>query len=274
MTRYVVDRLWSVAGNDDLLPPESSYAEVVRESADALLPRISDLSLQAKLLILRAGAERSSQSLEALRARWANVSDDMYWPALSVLDSDEGSHRLAELIAGKETSRDRDSILKAGQVQQKILIDPAIVGPPLIDYAKLSAEHSRIAAGLVEGMLYAQPDPAPPSLEALAWEFAKSEHDAARAQLIYYAGSRIRSSSSTPGEVARRERLLKILIDRETGPNVQILIWKVIESAPERPDPQRHLNELVRRFGKNMIKSSIGIYGMLPGAEGLDFDFG
>ena len=274
MTRYVVHRLWRVAHQDDLLPPGSSHAEVVRESADAMLRRVSDPMLHAQLLILRAGAERSSQALEALRARWADISDDMYWPALSVLDSDEASQRLADLISGNETNRDKDSILRAAQVQEAILIDPAVVGPPLITYAQISPEHSRTAAGVVEGMLYAQPDPAPPALEALAVELAKSEHDAARSQLIYYAGSPVRSSRATSGEVARRERLLKTIIAHETGGNVRTLVWKVIESAPERPDPQGHLNELVRRFGKDMIRSNIETYAKLPGAEGLDLDFG
>ncbi|MBO4228392.1 hypothetical protein [Bradyrhizobium neotropicale] len=51
------------------------------------------------------------------------------------------------------------------------------------------------------------------------------------------------------------------------------LVWKIIESAPERPEPQRHLNELVRRFGSDTIRKHIGFFRKRPSAKGLDLDF-
>ncbi|MQX24092.1 hypothetical protein GHJ84_24730 [Sinorhizobium meliloti] len=50
-------------------------------------------------------------------------------------------------------------------------------------------------------------------------------------------------------------------------------MWKIIESAPERPSPQNHLNELVRRFGGDTVRNAIGVFRSFPGATYLDLEF-
>jgi hypothetical protein len=152
-------------------------------------------------------------------------------------------------------------------------LDPVQLAPHLARYSELSAENSRAAAAAAEGMLYARPDPAPPELEELASKLAASADDLTRAQLAYYAGSPVHGDEVTPGEIARRERLLTTLIAHETGKNLNQLVWKIIESSSERPNPQRHLDDLVRRFGRDAVLKRTEVFGQLPGAEGLDFDF-
>lgn len=269
---FVTKRLWSVAHFDGMAEDGSELAEAVRDAADTMLSCVTDSPLRATLLILRLEAERSKQLLDELRARWIDIPDELYWSALGVLGTDDASKRLAGLMEGKEPHRGVAEIIKAAAMQTSNIMNPAILAGPLVLYAELSPQQSRAAAGAVEGMLYSQPDPGPPELEAIASKLAASEDDKTRAQLIYYAGSVIRGEA-TPGEIARRERLLTILIKHETGENVRQLVWKIIESAPERPSPQRHLNELIRRFGGDTVRKSIGVFRNFPGAKYLDLDF-
>lgn len=272
MASFVVDRLWMIAHRYDTAERESAHAESVRDAADTILGRITNSPLRATLLIMRLEAEQSAQLLDELRARWRDVPDELYWSALAVLEADEASERLAGLLQGKEPSRSVAEIVRAAPTQKLDIMIPAVLAGPLLLYAELSTQQSRAVAAAVEGLLYAQPHPAPPELEALAAKLAASEDDQTRAQLIYYAGSVIRGRT-IPGEIARRERLLRILIDHETGGNVAQLVWKVIESAPERPEPQRHLNEIARRFGGDAFRNTIEVFRQLPGAEYLDLDF-
>ena len=272
MASFVVRRLRVVAHHDGMVERGSERADAVRDAADTMLSRISDSSLRATLLIVRLEAERSAQLLDELRAQWMDIPDEFYWSALGVLENDEASNRLVGLMQGKEPGRAVAEIVSGELMQTSHIMDPVILAEPLLLFAELSPEHSRAAASAVEGMLYTRPDPAPPELEALAARLAASDDDETRAQLIYYAGSVIRSEV-TPGEIARRESLLSILIEHETGGNVGKLVWKIIESAPERPQPQRHLNELVRRFGSDTVRKHIGFFRKLPSAKGLDLDF-
>ncbi|MHC2317560.1 hypothetical protein ACVIHC_004606 [Bradyrhizobium diazoefficiens] len=272
VANFVVRQLWVVAHREPAVEHRREHVEAVRDASDMMLSHISDPSLRAALLIVRLEAERSRQLLDELRALWSDIPDEFYWSALRVLESDEASERLVDLMQGKEPGRAVEEIISAAQMQTTNIVNPAILAGPLLHYAKLSPQHSRAAARAVEGMLYTQPDPASPELEALAASLAASEDDETRVKLIYYAGSLIHRKV-TSGEIARRERLLEILIQHETGENVGTLVWKLIESAPERPEPQRHLNELVRRFGRDIVRGSIPMFRHLPGAGLLDLDF-
>jgi hypothetical protein len=268
----VIKWLWSVTHYDGIAERGSELANEVRDTADTMLKCIAEPSLRATLLIARLEAERSPQLLGELRAWWMGIPDELYWSALGVLDPDDASKQLVGLMEGKEPHRGVAEIIREAQMQTSKMVNPAILAGPLLLYAELSPQHSRAAASAVEGMLYTQPDPGPPELEALASKLATSGDDKTRAQLIYYAGSPTRGKA-TMGEIARRERLLTILIEHETGGNLRQLVWKIIESAPERPSPQSHLNELVRRFGGDIVHDAIGVFRNLPGATYLDLEF-
>ncbi|CDX20112.1 hypothetical protein MPLB_1820028 [Mesorhizobium sp. ORS 3324] len=268
MASFVVRRLWSIGQYDNA----SDVAAAIRDAADAMLSRVVEPSLRATLLIVRLAAEPCGNLQDELRTRWADIPDEFYWDALGVLATAEASDRLVGLIQGNEPRRPAAEIIKGMQIQTSPIVNPVILAGPLLRYAELSSQHSRVAAGAIEGMLYTHPDPAPPELEAMAMKLASSADDETRTQLIYYAGSPVRSNT-TPGEIARRERLLKVLIKHETGGNVGKLVWKIIESAPERPEPQRHLDELVRRFGREAVRDAGEIFRIFPNAKGLDLDF-
>lgn len=272
MARFVADRLSSVANPGEAWAREG-LSDAVRDAADALLGRVVDPEAKTQLLVARLEAERAEKLLKQLRAHWGDLTDDMYWPALGVLGPDEASIRLANLMEGGEPARDVSAILRLAPMQTLDNLDPVRLTPHLLRYAELSAENSRAAAAAAEGMLYTRPDPAPPELEELASKLATSPDDLTRAQLTYYAGSVVHGEEVTPGEVDRRERILTILIAHETGENLSQLVWKIIESAPERPNPQRHLDELARRFGRGALRDKVAFFDQFPGAEALDLEF-
>lgn len=272
MDLFVANRLSQVARPGDGWVGEG-LSDAVRDAADVLLGRVVDPEARIRLLIARLEAERSEELLEQLREGWSNLTDDIYWPALALLDAEEASLRLADLMDGERPPQSVSYIFSLSPMHTLDNLDPVRLAPHLARFSTLSVENSRAAAAAAEAMLYARPDPAPPELEQLASKLAASPDDPTRAQLTYYAGSVVHGEDPTPGEIARRERLLTILIANETGENLAQLFWKIIESAPERPDPQRHLDELVRRFGRDAAHESIGFFGELPGADSLDLDF-
>jgi hypothetical protein len=272
IARFVANRLSLAAGTDDAQVREG-LSEAVRGAADILLARVADPDARLQLLITRLEADRSEKLLDQLRKSWSELADHMYWRGLGLLPSDEAAQRLADLLEGSTPGRDVSHILRLAPMQTLDNLDPVRLAPYLARYSDLSVENSRAAAAAAEGMLYSRPDPAPPELEELASKLAASPDDLTRARLTYYAGSVAHDEEPMPGEIARRERILSILITNETGANLSQLVWKIIESAPERPDPQRHLDDLARRFGRAALRDQIGFYGQFPGAQGLDLNF-
>lgn len=271
-TRFVIDRLWVIA--ERLLgdEPDRTRLAAVRDAADRLLDRIEDPSLRAPLLILRLRVEQQPRIRRELERLWPLVEGERYWHALAAIGG-EAALRLANLLAGGEPDRDIGAILRAMPLGHLDRLDPAPLLEPLRDLLRRSPELAQAVAGSVEAMLYGHPAPALPKLEAFAIELAASPDDYVRAQLTYYAGS-IVHDGPTPAEIARRERILGELVEQETGENLGILVWKIMESTPERPGPQRHLDELARRHGAEKVREIMDIHSFLPAAADLDRSFG
>ena len=121
-------------------------------------------------------------------------------------------------------------------------------------------------------MLYRQKSLLLPSLEKTASQLAASQDDQTRSLLIFYAGSP-GAEKSVGGEIASRERLLEILVEHETGGNLNQLVWKIIQTANERPDPQRHLNLLAQRFGGESVRAAAQFHLSMYDGKDLDFEF-
>lgn len=269
--RFVVDSLWVIARPERLEELRQDGTEAVRDSVDRILNSIGDLQLKTNLLVLRLQIEQSPTLRLELDRLWSFVDDDLYWHALAAI-GDEATARFAALLAGGEPGRDVDAILRAMSVIKLPALDPVLLVGPLRQVIQRTPSRSSAVALAVEAMLYTYSAPALPELEDFAVELAGSDSDDVRATLTYYAGSVVRGPA-TSEEIARRERLLDMLIDHETGSNVRRLVWKIIESSLERPNPQRHLNKLARRVGANNVRSEMENFEFLPGASELRSDF-
>ena len=262
--RVVVERLEISAEKRDR---DDYRSDIIKEAADRLLERIEIPKLRVRLLVVRLEVSQSAELRSELGQLWSYVSDARYWDALAVMEDDSGA-RLAALVSGSESARDLAAVLGALPLARLQIMDPAPLIGPLRNLVRQSPHLSRAVSGAVEAMLYAHPAPAMPELEELALELTANPEDDVRAQLIYSAGSVIHHDP-TREEVERRERLVAALVANETGANIGVMVWKLIESAPERPEPQRHLDVLARRFGQESVGKVMNIYRFLPAWEQL-----
>lgn len=261
----IVERLSHLAHSQPFerrpAPPEPD--EVVQAVAK-LLARNVGTRLEVKLLT----ASLAYRADEALRARlvsaWSQVEDEDYWTAMSVAGADR-ERLLQQLLRGKDREHDRSYILSrmspaalSGTQMYQIL---GLMGDLLLE----SEENAVPVADAVEMMLYAIPPGDDPGGELLrlALAVAESENDRARSKIIYYAGSPCRGESRR-GEIRRRETLLAALIDNESGANLHQLVWKLGESADERPDPVEHGLNLIAGHGERAVFESIDRLAFIP----------
>lgn len=226
-------------------------------------------TIEVQLLVISLSRRKD----EALRLRllelWPAVHDNDYWAALAV----SGANRerlLEELLRGSDRDHDRAYVL--ARISPAALAG-ADIGDSILmlgELARESGEAARTVAAALEMLLYAcapATDPEGALLE-LALELAKSPDDAVRGKLIYYAGSPVRRSEIPPGEVERRERILEMLVDHETGGTLPQLTWKLAESADERPDPVSHGLRLIKIFGLEPVRESIVSMSVIPYIRG------
>jgi hypothetical protein len=146
------------------------------------------------------------------------------------------------------------------------LLDPAAVPPALwpelaamlldaMDQrgAKMEAE----SAAAVEMLLYAAERNGDIEIFwPLANRLACSVESEARKPLLYFAGSPIDDEGSLDRKherMTRREALFSVLIAHEDGPNLDLVVWKLFQSSPERPDALSHLAGLCHRLGASRV---------------------
>ncbi|MDB5556359.1 MAG: hypothetical protein JWL86_6343 [Rhizobium sp.] len=273
VARFVVERLWAIAGReDDTELVSGDLVTAVRDAADAFLARIDRPALRARLLVIRLGAEPMPELSAELDELWPSVPDALFWDAVVALGP-QGLPRVLDLLEGAAKGRDIDRLLSTLSGQALNSLDSHALLAGLRRFVERSPDHVGPVAEGLELMLYAFPAPAMPALESFAILLAESPDDKARAKLIYYAGSLVRGDPA-PDEIARRARILDKLIAHETGGNVDQLVWKIIESAPQRPAARRQLELLAERVGTDLVRKAIEKYDFLPGAKdvGTDFD--
>lgn len=268
-----VMRMWKIVHLNITKSSNFDDGKIIRMAIDSLLVKVKDLSLRPWLLISRLKLEGSEVLLNELRHQWGDVPDEIYWNALSLLEEGEASKKLILLLEGKEPSRDVMQIIETVQVlSTDVIVDFDILNKSLLKYAAQSLEQSRAVARAIEGMLYRQKSLLLPSLEKTASQLAASQDDQTRLPLIFYAGSPV-AEKSVWGEIASRERLLEILVEHETGGNLNQLVWKIIQTANERSDPQRHLNLLAQRFGGESVRAVAQLNLVMYDAKDLNLEF-
>jgi hypothetical protein len=270
--RFVVDLLWKIAHHQTLADADDVKSSALRDAADRLLNWIEVPELRVDLLVIRLGAEPSQDLVDELQRSFTFVEDHHYWAAVKVMGGDTSRHVLG-LLAGEEPHRDALSLLRSTSLHSMVGIDAEQVSDLLVAFASGSESQSYAAASAVEGMLYSQSFPLPSQVEKAALKLSASAHDRTRMQLIYYAASK-EHGDVRPEEIAFRERMLDVLIAHETGGNLSLLVWKIVESAMERPTPQRRIDDLVRRFGLGKFHDAIGFADSLPEADGLNLYLG
>lgn len=266
---FVVERLWRIVlENHEDLGHAAELTKALGAAASSLLTKIDAPPLRATLRVIQLRAGEDIQATEELALLWSAVPNLVFWDAVSVLGED-GLPRVQDLLAREPPEGRRKWLLSTmpGHIFESIA--PA----PLLEMLQVlitrGPEDASIAANVLEIMLYRFSPAALPSLEDLALEVACSPLDEARSKLIYYAGSPHRGETDPEeNEIARRERLLDALVAHETGGTLDQLVWKIIESSGERPDPLTRLFELAC-LDRTATLEAIDRYTFLPGGETL-----
>ncbi|MBY3294491.1 hypothetical protein HFO10_00700 [Rhizobium laguerreae] len=88
-----------------------------------------------------------------------------------------------------------------------------------------------------------------------------------RRPLTYYAGSPSRSVNNE--EITQfRDELFWELVRAEDGSNLQVLGWKILQSAHERSDAWKKLWFLIERFGRDKVMAELSPYDQIePNAK-------
>jgi hypothetical protein len=255
--REVVERLWQIAHSTRVGEGLSSEVrQAVMAAADHLRSRITEPGLKTRTIILRL-LQRGDVGLEReLVDLWPTVSDDDFWFAMKAVGN-ERVRLLADLLEGRSAGRPAGDLV--ARLDESVFPDFQIdaVVRLLRIFAESGAESARDVSRAVELMLYTMEGSEDhPELWELANYLAGSSDDETRHPLIYYAGSKCGHKAHSL-ELRRRNCLVEILVDSENGPNVDNLVWKIIDSAGERPNPVQHLLRLSQRVGKEKVLLSI-----------------
>jgi hypothetical protein len=239
--------------------------EEVVSAASHLLSSTLTPELEVQLLLTSLSRRKDGALRLRLIQLWSAVDDNDYWTALALCGSDR--ERLLEmLLRGSDPDHDRGYVLER-------MAPEAVAGSDIGDSLSLmgelaheSKDHARAVALAVEMLLYqiAPADDPEEALLHLALDLSESPHDEVRGKLIYYAGSPVRRSDVPAGEIERRERILERLVDHETGGTLGQLLWKLAESADERPDPLSHGLRLVGMFGLEEVIAPIDRLSVIP----------
>ena len=218
--------------------------------------------------MIRLRFRRDPRLRAELDRLWPRVEDHRYWHAIAILGS-EATARAVALLDGREAGRNLEVVLQALPYEGIASLKPEPLAAAMRRLLQRSPQLAKAVAGQLELMLYGNPAPAAPELEQLAIEIAAGVDDDGRKLLTYYAGSVIQQEV-TEEEIARCERILTAVVLHVDVGGLSTLIWKILESARERPNPRGHLEALARRFGTERIRKTIKVYSFLPGIAELD----
>ncbi|WCM26312.1 restriction endonuclease [Sphingomonas sp. QA11] len=266
---FVVERLWEIAAKDENVTDPAALTVALGGAASALLDQISAPPLRATLRVIQLRAGKNGDAIEELQRLWSAVPETVFWEAVAAL-GEHGLPRIRDLLMEEPATPRRKWLLSIMPGHIFDTIEPAPVLETLRTLITRAPDHASVAADVLEIMLYRFSPADLPSLEDLALEVARSPIDQARSKLLYYAGSPNHGEDDPEEEeVARRERLLDVLVAHETGGTLDQLVWKIIESASERPDPLARLVDLVARLGETAPLASVDSYAFLPGGETL-----
>lgn len=271
---FVVERLSQIAGQEhEDIVDEAGLLEALSTAAASLLKRVTAPHLRATLRVIQLGGGDDPEARKELDQLWPALPTEVFWKAIIAL-GDDGLSRVDELLRQDPPTPERRWLLSTMPTS----VFNSFAPEPLLDTVRWLIAHApddvAVVADVLEIMLYRFGAPALTILEDLALEVAKSPIDEARSKLIYYAGSRIHDELAPhDAEIERRERLLDALVANETGGTLDQLVWKLVESAKERPNPLAHLLNLTAQFGEDRVLVALERYNFLPAAATLSHSF-
>lgn len=227
-------------------------------AVERLMPRAVTPQLEALVQIAALRARPDERRRKRLRALWPHVDTDNYWRAISLLTGPDQERLLVDLITGADSQHDRAYLLgNLGAHRLDAAIYRTIIAHIETLYRKEPELTHQIALA-VEALLYEilpayDPDR---QLLKLAIEIAGSDDDKTRLALLYYAGS-VQHGETDDDDLARREAILTRLVEAESGANLGTLMWKIAESAHERPDAFGHTMRLIERLGEEPVRKAM-----------------
>lgn len=265
-----VRRIYELAWREPLGHVRPAVPGDIVSTVERLLPLAGDPELEVRLLIAALRFQPDDGLRPRLIEHWSHVETGDYNRAISVLPDDEQERLLVTLISGDDTAHDRSYLI--GNLWS-LRLEPSVRHRVILELSDLYSNEPGLAkpiASAVEGMLYevSTKDDSDMQLERLALRIADAPDDRARATLIYYAGSPQRGKPDAT-DLARRERILTALVAAETGANLGTLMWKIAESAHERPDAAGHAMHLIERHGAAEVFEALRPYRLVPGAQDL-----
>ncbi|MBB6425776.1 hypothetical protein [Sphingopyxis sp. JAI128] len=254
----LVMRLHHLSAKEALGRVSAPSADDILFAVDRLMPRADTPELEALVLIAALQARPDELRQSRLAALWAHVDTDDYWSAITLLPEAEQERVLVDLITGADTHHDRVYLLGASGAHR---LDAGIYRTIIVHIEALYRKEPELAhqiALAVEGMLYeVMPSDDPgQQLLRLALEIAGSDNEKARLALLYYAGS-AQGDVDDEGDLERRKAILGRLVEAENGANLGVLLWKLAESARERPDAAGHAIRLFERLGERPVRKAM-----------------
>ena len=236
--------------------PLSLLRPTLAAAAVKLLPRAPNDASRSQLMIIAALGSSDLAAKEALEKGWSTVPDHAFWLGVEALP-DMRLSLIGDMLQGAGIERDRAQIL--GRISPSVV--PRQEWRELQDMLLAAAHDAALevaCAQAVEMLLYrAESSGGIEPFEKVAFQLARSPNGRTRQSLIYFAGSPVRiGSRSSP----LRDLLFGELIEAETGTTLRTIVWKLLQSAPERPHVLQRLRFLVDRFGVDAIDSELARY--------------
>jgi hypothetical protein len=251
-------------------PEQSSSAAAVADAARSLAERVVEPELFVRLAIVALRRSEDAALRSRLLENWTLVRDWNFWDAIEAIGRD-GREKVLELLDGRAQGRDTAWLLGRIGGLPGDLANDGTIHEALGRFAGKGEQEAAAAAEALELLLYRLPAPAPPAIETLADALAQSSSALARSMLTFYAGSKAQPASGK-AELARRDRLLNLLVRNAQPDNVDQLVRKLIESAGERSEPALRLCRLAMRCGLETTLEPAALYGCLLPEAGIMAD--
>ena len=267
----VTEQLWQIAEKvhnsyfNERLDKDSRIRAIqaIDKVSERLLADVTDHSLRGKLIINRL----RHKQIPRLQSELGELFDDLdpldLWPAVTVATTHrmEMIRKIIDRAASSNPHSGGLSRLNAAAIPEPLWPELACMLSAGLDRHGNHLDEATAAA--LENILYAAKNRDNLSVFwPLAERLAQSCSARARKLLIYFAGSPIRDKRGDKGSrVQYRAALFSLLISHEDGPNLDLIVWKLFQSAHERRETAlTHLVDLAARFGVDRVLKPAAFY--------------
>lgn len=267
LRHFLIRQAYHLATGDRPTPrPGRIDPDTIADAMDRMLLSEAKPDLRTLLLIARLSAKTDVEMQRELMESWRVIPRDVFWNGFEQL----GTGRVdvfKEVVGHAEPFQPKNDLvlyfapgkLFPGELTQFIAVFDV--------YRRNGDVEEKAVARAVEALLYITIDDAFDEAELKALDdfcalLAQSTNDATREELTYYAASR--SEGNEPFDAARRDWLLDMLIENESGGNLNELCWKMAESWPARPDNLQRGLQLMERCGDEAVLEQLQGLSILP----------